>query len=117
MTEEVRMQDRNGAFASVLVNPAGRALGWSYLKKNWNKIGESYGKGNHLLSRLVGVLNRNTERDVYNDIKKFFKTHSAPAAERTIDQTLEHIDSNIRWLARDSKKIEKWLRVLENARV
>ncbi len=110
MTNEVRMQDRNGAFASVMLNPYGRTLGWDYLKKNWNRIGESYGKGNHLLSRLVGILNRNTTKEAYNDIKKFFKTHSAPAAERTIEQTLEQIDSNIGWLARDYKKIEKWLK-------
>jgi puromycin-sensitive aminopeptidase len=109
MTEEVRMQDRNGAFASVLVNPNGRELGWKFLKKNWKKIGEAYGDGNHLLSRLIGVLNRNTTRGAYNDIKIFFKTHSAPSATRTIDQTLEQIDSNVVWLARDGKNIEKWL--------
>ena len=109
MTDEVRMQDRNGAFASVLTNPYGRALGWAFLKKNWKKIGEAYGDGNHLLSRLIGVLNRNTTRVAYDDIKKFFKTHSAPAAARTIDQTLEQIDSNIVWLKRDGKKIAKWL--------
>ncbi len=110
MTDEVRMQDRNGAFASVLVNPAGRALGWQYLKKNWDKIGASYGEGNHLLSRLIQVLNRNTTREAFVDIKTFFKTHSAPAAERTTLQTLENIDSNIRWLARDEKKIEQWFK-------
>lgn len=110
LTNEVRMQDRNGAFASVLVNPIGRELGWKFIKKNWKKIGEAYGDGNHLLSRLIGVLNRNTTRVAYDDIKAFFKTHSAPAAERTVEQTLEHIDSNVRWLARDGKKIEKWLK-------
>ena len=109
MTPDVRMQDRNGAFASVLLNPYGRVLGWQYLKKNWDKIGESYGKGNHLLSRLVGILNRNTTREAHKDVKAFFKTHSAPAAERTIEQTLEQIDSNVLWLSRDGKKIEKWL--------
>ena len=110
MTDAVRMQDRNGSFASVLVNPAGRALTWKYLQKNWKKIGEAYGDGNHLLSRLIAVLNRNTTRAAYDDIKRFFKTHTAPAADRTILQTLEHIDSNIRWLARDEGKIEKWLK-------
>ncbi len=109
MTDEVRMQDRNGAFASVLINPYGRALGWQFLKKNWERIGKAYGEGNHLLSRLISVLNRNTTREAFADVKAFFKTHSAPAAERTIEQTLEQIDSNIRLLARDGKKIAKWL--------
>ena len=111
MSEKVRMQDRNGAFASVLINSYGRILGWKFLQKNWMKIGEAYGDGNHLLSRLISVLNRNTTRESYDDIKKFFKTHSAPAAERTILQTLEQIDSNIVWLKRDSKNIEKWLKM------
>ena len=110
MTPHVRMQDRNRAFAGVLINPYGRDLGWQYLKKNWEKIGEVYGDGNHLLSRLISVLNRNTTDKAYKDIKYFFKTHQAPAAERTIQQTLEHIDSNVRWLARDSAKINKWLK-------
>ena len=109
MTNEVRMQDRNGAFASVLVNVYGRTLGWEFLKKNWDKIGKAYGDGNHLLSRLIGVLSRNTTREAAADIRTFFKTHSAPAAERTLEQTLEYIESNVRWLARDGKKIAAWL--------
>ncbi len=110
MTDAVRMQDRNGAFASVLINPQGRELGWNFIKKNWKKIGEAYGDGNHLLSRLIGVLNRNTNKKAYDDIKKFFKTHTAPSADRTILQTLEYINSNRLWLARDYKKIEKYLK-------
>lgn len=110
MTDNVRMQDRNGSFASVMINPYGRALGWVFVKKNWKKIGEAYGDGNHLLSRLISVLNRNTSKKTYDDVKKFFKTHSAPSAERTIEQTLEYIDSNVRWLSRDEKKIHRFLK-------
>ncbi len=109
ITDAVRMQDRNSAFASVLVNIHGRIIGWEFLKNNWKNIGEAYGEGNHLLSRLISLLNRNTTKVAYNDIKKFFKTHSAPSADRTILQTLEHIDSNIMWLKRDEKKIKLWL--------
>lgn len=109
VSDEVRLQDRNGAFASVLVNPHGRALAWEFIKKNWKKIGDAYGEGNHLLSRLISVLNRHTTKEAYDDIKTFFKTHSAPAAERAVEQTLEAIDSNIRWLKRDGKKIGTWL--------
>ena len=109
-SNEVRMQDRNGAFAGVLVNPYGRTIGWAFLKKNWKKIGEAYGEGNHLLSRLISVLNRNTTMEAYKDIQAFFKMHQAPSAERTISQTLEHIDSNTKWLARDEQKIAQWLK-------
>ncbi|MEI6316241.1 MAG: M1 family metallopeptidase [bacterium] len=110
LQDEVRMQDRNGLFASVLTNPYGKDLGWLYLKTNWQKIGEVYGEGNHLLSRLISALNLNTTKQSYDDIKSFFKTHRDSSAERTIQQTLEHIDSNIKWLARDEIKISKWLK-------
>ena len=109
LSDNVRMQDRNGVFANVLANHAGRDLAWTYMQKNWKHIGEAYGDGNHLLSRLVESLNRFTTKEAYTSIAQFFKTHSAPSAERTITQTLEHIDSNIRWLARDGKKITQWL--------
>ena len=63
-----------------------------------------------MLSRLISVLNRNTTIEAYKDIQAFFKMHQAPSAERTIEQTLEHIDSNIKWLARDEQKIAQWLK-------
>ena len=110
LSSEVRMQDRNRAFAAVLLNPYGRELGWKFLKKNWKKIGEVYGDGNHLLSRLISVLGSNTTKETYTDIKDFFKVHQAPSAERTIQQALERIDSNVKWLARDEVKIYNWLK-------
>ncbi len=114
LSNEVRMQDRNRGFVSVLSNPIGRDMGWLYVKKNWKKIGEAYGDGNHLLSRLISVLNHNTTMESYKDIKAFFKIHEAPSAERTILQTLEHIDSNIKWLARDEEKITQWFKNKKN---
>ena len=110
MSGDVRMQDRNGVFAGVLANPLGRTLGWMFIKKNWQKIGEAYGDGNLLLSRLIAALNVHTTKESYDDIKAFFKMHQAPSAERTVQQTLEHIDSNIKWLARDEIKISNWLK-------
>ena len=110
MTEEVRMQDRNRVFASVMMNIHGRKLGMDFVMKNWKKIGEAYGDGNHLLSRLIAVWGRNTTLEVSKKIKEFFKSHKAPAAERTIEQTLETIDSNIRWFARDRKALEKFFK-------
>lgn len=110
LTDTVRMQDRNGVFSAVLAGYTGRELAWNFLQKHWKRIGEAYGDGNHLLSRLVESLNRFTTKEVYKSIATFFKTHSAPSAERTVTQTLEQIDSNVRWLARDGKKITQWLK-------
>jgi aminopeptidase 2 len=108
-TDEVRLQDKVSAYALVLINPRGRILGWKFIKKNWKKIVKEYGEGNHMLASIVSVLNRNTTDAMYDDIKMFFKKNPVSGAERTLLQTLERIDSNISWRARDEKKIFDFL--------
>ncbi len=107
---EVRLQDQIRVFAGIFANPAAREQGWKFMKKHWKKLSTAYGTGNHLLSHIVSSLNHFTTKEMYTDIQIFFKKNPAPGAERTVQQTLEHIDSNVRWLARDGKKIEKWLK-------
>ena len=108
--DEVRLQDKNRALAGVLSNPYGKELGWKFIKKNWKKIETVYGDGGHLFGRLMSVLSVHTDVEIYKDIKDFFKMHQFPSAERTIQQTLENIDSKITWKARDEQKISQWLK-------
>ena len=39
----------------------------------------------------------------------FFCEHPAPNAERTIQQSLENILLNVRWLSRDADNVRVWL--------
>lgn len=110
MTPQVRLQDRNGIFGSVLSNHAGRKIGWKFMKENWSKLIADYGEGGHLLARLVKPLNHFVSQKDADDIKKFFAKNKVPAGERTVEQALEHIYSNHAWLARDGKNIAKFLK-------
>ena len=109
LSKEVRLQDRNGVFGAVLGNPAGRALAWDFMKKHWTLLIGEYGEGGHLLARLVKPLNHFVDKKDADDIKKFFSKNKAPAAERTVDQVLEHVYSNDAWKKRDFKKLQKFL--------
>ena len=109
LSKDVRSQDTLSLVVGVWSNPAGKELAWGFVKKNWSVFLERYGGGGYALSRLVKSGSVFHTREVYNDFKKFFKTHPAPGAARAVEQVLEKIDGNIRWLARDGKKIEKWL--------
>ena len=42
-------------------------------------------------------------------LQEFFAKRSVPAAERTIQQSLENIRLNAAWLARDSANVRTWL--------
>ena len=41
--------------------------------------------------------------------QEFFASRTVPAAERTIQQSLENIRLNCTWLARESDRIRSWL--------
>lgn len=108
-SKSVRSQDALGVIASVWGNPLGRDLAWQFVKKNWSVFLERYGGGGYSLSRIVKAGNVFNTRAEYNDFKKFLKTHPAPGASRSVEQVLEKIDGNIRWLERDGEKIKKYL--------
>lgn len=107
LSKHVRSQDTLSIVGAVWGNPAGRGLAWRFVKKHWPIFLERYGGGGYALSRLVKAGSVFHTREAYNDFKKFFRTHPAPGAARAVEQVLEKIDGNIRWLARDGKKIAK----------
>ena len=41
-------------------------------------------------------------------VETFFQEHSAPAAERTIRQSLERIRLNATWLERNRSELAEW---------
>lgn len=108
-SEHVRPQDTPAVFAYVGDNRFGADLAWEFTKDNWDEILERYGKGGHMLPRLVKPAVVFTSKKKAEDIRKFFKTHDAPGAERAIEQVIEKIYSNADWLTRDKNKIKAWL--------
>ena len=44
------------------------------------------------------------------EIENFFKENPVPVAERIVKQKCEAIRLNAKWLERDSKAIQEWLK-------
>jgi puromycin-sensitive aminopeptidase len=109
LSKEVRLQDRNGIFGSLISNPKTIKTTWSFIKNNWKQIVSEYGEGGHLLARLINPLNHFSDKKDAQDVEKFFKKNKAPGATRTIEQILEHIYSNDAWKKRDLKGIGRFL--------
>ena len=59
--------------------------------------------------RLVSITGAFTTLDRAREVEEFFNTHPAPSAERTIQQSLERIRLNNRWLERNRQDIGEWL--------
>lgn len=105
----VRPQDSIGILFSVGSNSAGRDVWLDFIQKNWKTLVSRYGDGGHTLSRLVKAISGSAEIKHFKLFKKFFTTHDAPGAKRSIEQVLERLEGNIAWLKRDGKEIKTFL--------
>ncbi len=106
---DVRPQDTVGIISAVGANPLGRDIWLSFVQKNWKTLVSRYGDGGHTLARLVKAIWNSAEEKHLKSFKKFFKTHDAPGAKRSIQQVLERLEGNIAWLNRDKTAITKFL--------
>lgn len=110
----VRLQDGPTFIGSLWVNHAARKLVWEHLKKNFDHYEKTYGQGGHTLDRIVLSARVFHTKEFLNDFKKFFAKRTARGAERAVKQVIEQVESNILWLKRDAKKVQKILKTLNS---
>ena len=110
LSDEVRGQDTPLCVAGVATNPLGRDLAWDFLREKWGEFDARYGQGGFIIARIVSITTEDfTTLEKAAEVEAFFESHPAPAATRTIRQSLERIRSNALWLERDGDAIAKWL--------
>jgi puromycin-sensitive aminopeptidase len=109
LSNYVRAQDTIGIISSIGMNPMGRKLWLKCLKYKWPIFIDRYGDGGHTLGRLVKAISGSAEKKHLQKFTEFFKTHKAPGAARSVEQVKERLESNIDWLERDGKSIDKML--------
>ncbi len=108
LTPEVRSQDVYIALRTIAKNPHGRDLTWQFVKEQWDKFHKMYDKGK-LLGRVISaVCSPLASLDDEADVRSFFEAHPVPNAKRTIEQALESIRVNARWLERDRTSLAEW---------
>ena len=109
LSSDVRLQDTISVVSSVAANPHGRRLAWDFLKSNWPEFDRRYGTGGFGLMRLVAMCGSFTSQESLDDVETFFAEHPAPAADRTIRQSVERMRLNIKWLERNQDELAAWL--------
>mmetsp|Transcript_17633 Transcript_17633/g.68459 ORF Transcript_17633/g.68459 Transcript_17633/m.68459 type:complete len:231 (+) Transcript_17633:333-1025(+) len=110
MSNEVRSQDTFYVYAYVAANLKGRAIAWQYLQDHYDAFLTKFSGTGFLLGRIIGdVVSHFSDLGKADEVEKFFATHDAPGAERTIQQALESIRSKAAWLARDATDVKEFL--------
>ncbi|MEQ2197453.1 hypothetical protein XENOCAPTIV_029748, partial [Xenoophorus captivus] len=87
----------------------GRKAAWKFVRDNWEELYNRY-QGGFLISRLIKLTVDGFAIDkMAAEVKSFFESHPAPAAERTVQQCCENILLNAAWLKRDADDIHQYL--------
>ncbi|MFQ5552500.1 MAG: M1 family metallopeptidase [Thermoplasmata archaeon] len=109
LEEEVRIQDTIIVIVGVGANRFGRDLAWDFVKENWAELDRRYGRGGFALGRLVSITDAFSTPERVDEVEAFFQANPAPAAKRRIQQALERIRLNGRWLEKNRADLADWL--------
>ncbi|MEE8518852.1 MAG: M1 family metallopeptidase [Dehalococcoidia bacterium] len=109
--DEVRSQDTMIVLVQTAMNQKGRDLAWDFIRDNWGELDRRYGQGGFAIMRIVSVTGGFTTMRRHDEVADFFEKNPAPSAARTIQQSLERIRLNVRWLEKNQATIGEWLSV------
>ena len=109
LSPRVRSQDTVSLVIGVAANRHGGDLAWEFIKDNWDEFNRRYGAGGFAIMHLVSIIGRFTTLEHAADVEAFFAEHPAPGAQRTIQQSLERIRINARWLEVRGAEAGEWL--------
>ncbi|HLE80996.1 MAG TPA: ERAP1-like C-terminal domain-containing protein, partial [Dehalococcoidia bacterium] len=108
LSADVRIQDSVMVIGAVSSNRQGRQPAWEFIKANWDELDRRYGRGGFAIASLVALTNGFTTLEKAAEVEAFFKTHPAPSAARAIQQALERIRLNAKWLDRNRQDLAAW---------
>ncbi|MSQ11776.1 MAG: M1 family peptidase [Dehalococcoidia bacterium] len=108
LSPAIRAQDTPIVMSAASTTKHGRDLTWQFLKENWAEFDRRYGDGGFAIMRVVATTGSFTTLQKAQEVEEFFRTHPAPSAARTIQQSLERIRLNARWLERNHQELQEW---------
>lgn len=104
-TPHVRSQNAQLPVMRVSANIHGRTILWPWLQRNWKMLSGKVGHGNPIMSRIVSSISEVADSSMEPEIRRFFKKNPTPGTEMTLEQTLERMRADSRFLNRLSQEL------------
>ncbi|KAF0880152.1 ERAP1 aminopeptidase, partial [Crocuta crocuta] len=109
--DKIKLQEFPHILSGVGRNPVGYPLAWQFLRENWDKLTQKFELGSSSLTiMVVGTTNQFSTRARLEEVKGFFSSLKENSSQlRCVQQTIETIEENIRWMDKNFDKIRVWL--------
>ncbi|XP_035235118.1 endoplasmic reticulum aminopeptidase 1b [Anguilla anguilla] len=110
--EVMKTQDLPYVVVTVSKNPKGYKHAWDFLRDNWGTLVKKFDLGSHSISHMViGVTNQYSTREMLEEVRGFFGslTEQTGSGLRCLQQALESIEENIRWMDKNLPLLQGWL--------
>ncbi|XP_006607951.1 glutamyl aminopeptidase isoform X2 [Apis dorsata] len=107
----VRAQDFFSCLIAISDNPIGTPLVWDWVRSNWEFLVNRYTLNDRYLGSLIPSITKTFATEIkLNEMENFFtKYPDAGAGAMNRAKALETVLNNIKWLAKNSGKLESWL--------
>lgn len=107
----VRGQDTFSCLISISRNPVGTPLVWDWVRENWDFLVNRYTLNDRYLGRLIPSITNSFATDLkLKELQAFFEKYPDAGSGKTARATaLETVGNNIKWVQRNSEKLENWL--------
>ncbi|KAL6443877.1 hypothetical protein ACFW04_001721 [Cataglyphis niger] len=108
----IRKQDVSRVFGSIASNVIGQPIAFNYFRNKWTRLREYLGTSLLTINNIVKSSTRGiSTRYELKDLLEFATEHinELGTATRTIQQTMEQAEANIRWIDSNHAIIRDWL--------
>ncbi|XP_017767304.1 PREDICTED: aminopeptidase N isoform X1 [Eufriesea mexicana] len=109
----IRKQDASRVLNSIASNPVGQPLAFNFLRNKWARLREYFGTSLLTFNNIVKSATKgiNTKYDL-KDLLEFTNEHKGKfgSATRSVQQSIEQSEANIRWVEANHVTIQDWLK-------
>ncbi|KAK6492381.1 endoplasmic reticulum aminopeptidase 1-like [Huso huso] len=109
--DTLKTQDLPYVVVHVSKNPAGHKHAWEFLKTNWHTLVKKFDLGSRSIAHMVtGVTNQYSTWEMLEEVRGFFEALEESGSQlRCVQQAVESIEENIRWMDKNLDKVKGWL--------
>ncbi|GAA5820809.1 hypothetical protein JCM10212_002096 [Sporobolomyces blumeae] len=109
-TGQVVPEDMSKFLYGLARNPRSRRMVWGFVQQAWPVLEQQF-RGSMLLGRIASAAFESFSTDTDADaVEAFFSKKETAAFQQPLDQGIEAIRSKVRWLARETDNVQRWLK-------